>query len=164
MHETQLQSLAGEDALEEGMATLSSIFAWESPWTEESGRLYSPCRKESDTTSFHFLCLCNSKRHVLQTCEWAESWISFYSQSWKQVIKYFTTKAHRPRADTWERLSPGSRSFTFPSTDLFLCPRLSFLWTQTSRDYGFRRTRKPNVNVNSHSVTQFPLTVSLDCS
>ena len=30
MHEAQLQSLGGEDALEEGMATLSSILAWES--------------------------------------------------------------------------------------------------------------------------------------
>ena len=42
MHETQLRSLGGEDALEEGMATLCSILAWEIPWTEESGRLYSP--------------------------------------------------------------------------------------------------------------------------
>ena len=55
MHETQLRSLGGEDALEEGMATLCSILAWEIPWTEESGRLYSPCHKESDaTTAFTF--------------------------------------------------------------------------------------------------------------
>ena len=33
----------------EEMATHSSIFAWEIPWTEETGRLYSPwSRKESD--------------------------------------------------------------------------------------------------------------------
>ena len=29
--------LGGEDALEEGMATHSSIFAWRIPWTEEPG-------------------------------------------------------------------------------------------------------------------------------
>ena len=43
-------SLGGEDPLEEGTATLSSIFAWGIPWTEEPGS-YSPWgRKESDMT------------------------------------------------------------------------------------------------------------------
>ena len=36
-----VQSLAWEDPLEEGMATRSSILAWEIPWTEEPGRLQS---------------------------------------------------------------------------------------------------------------------------
>ena len=31
----QVQSLAQEDPLEEGMATHSSILAWRIPWTEE---------------------------------------------------------------------------------------------------------------------------------
>ena len=39
MQETQLQSLVWEDPLEKGMATHSSILAWEIPWTEEPGRL-----------------------------------------------------------------------------------------------------------------------------
>ena len=39
--ETQLPSLVQEDALEEGMATDSSILAGEIPWTEEPGRLQS---------------------------------------------------------------------------------------------------------------------------
>ena len=30
-------SLGGEDPLEEGMATLSSILAWRIPWAEEPG-------------------------------------------------------------------------------------------------------------------------------
>ena len=34
-------SLGGEDPLEEGMATHSSILAWRIPWTEEPGRLQS---------------------------------------------------------------------------------------------------------------------------
>ena len=35
----QVQSLGGEDPLEEGMATHSSILAWRIPWTEEPGGL-----------------------------------------------------------------------------------------------------------------------------
>ena len=31
--------LGGEDPLEEGMATQSSILAWRIPWTEETGGL-----------------------------------------------------------------------------------------------------------------------------
>ena len=41
MQETQVQSLGGEDPLEEGMATHSSILAWKIPWTEAPGRLQS---------------------------------------------------------------------------------------------------------------------------
>ena len=33
----QVQSLGGEDPLEEGMATHFSILAWGIPWTEEPG-------------------------------------------------------------------------------------------------------------------------------
>ena len=31
----------GEDPLEEGMATLSSVLAWRIPWAEDPGRLQS---------------------------------------------------------------------------------------------------------------------------
>ena len=41
MRETWVQSLGWEDPLEKGMATRSSILAWEIPWTEESGKLQS---------------------------------------------------------------------------------------------------------------------------
>ena len=41
MQETQVQSLGGEDPLEEEMATHSSILVWEIPWTEEPGGLQS---------------------------------------------------------------------------------------------------------------------------
>ena len=37
----QAQSLGQEDPLEEGMATHSSILAWEISWTEEPGGLQS---------------------------------------------------------------------------------------------------------------------------
>ena len=37
--ETRVPSLGGEDPLEKGMATHSSILAWRIPWTEEPGGL-----------------------------------------------------------------------------------------------------------------------------
>ena len=37
----QVQSLGGEDPLEDEMATHSSILAWEIQWTEEPGGLQS---------------------------------------------------------------------------------------------------------------------------
>ena len=40
MQETSVQSLGQEDPLEKGMATHSSILAWEIPWTEEPGGLH----------------------------------------------------------------------------------------------------------------------------
>ena len=41
LQEMQFGSLSQEDPLEKEMATLSSIFAWEIPWTEGSGWLQS---------------------------------------------------------------------------------------------------------------------------
>ena len=41
MQETWVHSLGWEDALEEEMATHSSLLAWKIPWTEEPGRLWS---------------------------------------------------------------------------------------------------------------------------
>ena len=41
MQETWVQSLGWDDPLEKEMATLSSILAWKTPWTEEPGGLQS---------------------------------------------------------------------------------------------------------------------------
>ena len=41
MQETWAGSLGQEDSLEKGMATHSSILAWQIPWTEEPGGLQS---------------------------------------------------------------------------------------------------------------------------
>ena len=47
----QIRSLDGEDPLEEGMATHSSILACRMAWTEEpDGPLSMASHKESDTT------------------------------------------------------------------------------------------------------------------
>ena len=51
MQETQVQSLGGEEPLEEGMATHSRTLAWRIPWTEVPGRatVHGGLR-EADTT------------------------------------------------------------------------------------------------------------------
>ena len=41
MQETWVQSLHGEDPLENGLATHSSTLVWRIPWTEEPGGLQS---------------------------------------------------------------------------------------------------------------------------
>ena len=41
MEETWVGSLDGEDPLEKGLESLSSILAWRIPWTEDPDRLQS---------------------------------------------------------------------------------------------------------------------------
>ena len=45
----QVQSLGGEDSLEEKMATHYSILAWKIPWTEEPGGSQSMGVEKSQT-------------------------------------------------------------------------------------------------------------------
>ena len=49
MQETLVQSQVQDDPLEEGMATHSSILAWEIPWTEKPGGLQSMGLRKSQT-------------------------------------------------------------------------------------------------------------------
>ena len=50
MQETQVQSLGGEDPLEEGVTTHSRILTWRIPWVRSLAG-YSPwSHKESDMT------------------------------------------------------------------------------------------------------------------
>ena len=49
MQETGVQSLDWEDALEEGMATYSTILGWRIPRTEEPGVLESIGSQKVDT-------------------------------------------------------------------------------------------------------------------
>ena len=58
MQKTWVQSLGWEDPLGEEMATHSSIFAWEIPWTEEAGgpqSMGSPRVKQDWATNTHGL-------------------------------------------------------------------------------------------------------------
>ena len=50
MQETRFRFLGREDPLQKGMATHSSILAWEIPRTEEPGRLQPMRLQESDMT------------------------------------------------------------------------------------------------------------------
>ena len=50
MMQTRDSLLDQEDSLKKGMATYSSILAWEIPWTEEPGGLQSMESQELDTT------------------------------------------------------------------------------------------------------------------
>ena len=49
VQETWVQSQGQEDPLDEGMATHSSILAWEILWTEEPGRLQFVGSQKSQT-------------------------------------------------------------------------------------------------------------------
>ena len=49
MQEKRVQSLGGEDPLEEEKATHSSILAWRIPWAEEPGRPQSVELQKSQT-------------------------------------------------------------------------------------------------------------------
>ena len=62
MQETQVWSPSREDPLEKEMATHSSIFAWEIPWTEEPGGLQSMGSQELDMTEL----LNNNKNSIAQ--------------------------------------------------------------------------------------------------
>ena len=53
MQESWVQSLGGEDPLQKGIATHSSILAWRIPWTEEPGGCSPWGHKESDTIEQH---------------------------------------------------------------------------------------------------------------
>ena len=50
VRETWVRSLGQEDPLEKEMATHSSVFAWEIPWTEGPGS-YSPCGTKEDAAA-----------------------------------------------------------------------------------------------------------------
>ena len=49
MKEMQVLSLGQEDPLEKELVTHSSILAWEMPWTEKPGRLWSTESQKSWT-------------------------------------------------------------------------------------------------------------------
>ena len=57
VQEAWVRSLGQEDPLEKGMATHSSILAWEVSWTEEPGRLQTMCSQKvghNGMTNFFF--------------------------------------------------------------------------------------------------------------
>ena len=70
VQETQVQSLGGEDPLEEDLATHSSILAWKIPWMEEPGGLQFMGSKELDMTEWlHFQISIIIQRFVVWGCD-----------------------------------------------------------------------------------------------
>ena len=69
MQETCVRSLGGEDSLEKGMATHSSILVWRIPWTEEPDRLQSMGSQRvghnRETHTFTFHCMFNHLKVIL---------------------------------------------------------------------------------------------------
>ena len=74
MQKTQIRSLSWEDALEEAMATHSSILAWRIPWTEEPDGLQSMGCKESGTTEVTE-CTCMHTHGCLACFDMTSPWM-----------------------------------------------------------------------------------------
>ena len=58
MQDTRVGSLGGEDPLEKGMATHSSILAWEIPWTESLAAIVCGVAKKPNMTGDIYMCMC----------------------------------------------------------------------------------------------------------
>ena len=76
MQEPQVQFLSREDALEEEMATHSSILAWEIPWSEEPGGLQSmeSQRVGHDWAQVHVLTHTHTHTHTYCNSTIAQTW------------------------------------------------------------------------------------------
>ena len=71
MQDTWFQALGGEDPLEKGMTTYSSILAWRIPWTEEPAELQSmgSQRVRHDwATNTHFFFFQTLGERVMSIC------------------------------------------------------------------------------------------------
>ena len=82
MQETQVQSLGQEDALEDGMATHSSILAWRIPWTEEPGGLQAMESQRVGHKWSKWACT-----HALLTAELTSSETASVQKSFQQRLK-----------------------------------------------------------------------------
>ena len=111
IQETWVWSLDQEDALENGMATHSSILAWRITWTEESGRVQFMglqrvrCGWATNTFFTFFLsinawlwnrCLQTVARYLLKLITW-NSMISW--RFWKNINTYKANSGSVTRQD-----------------------------------------------------------------
>ena len=87
MQEMQVRSLGWEDPLEKEMAILSSILAWDIPWTEEPGGLqYMGLQKSQIQFS-------NQITTKLENQVWARDWDKVPPWQWRQVASGPTSRA-----------------------------------------------------------------------
>ena len=120
MQEMEVRSLGGEDPLEEGMATHSSILAWKIPWTEEPsglqsmesqriGRDLATEHTHMHKPSLHSLWECFFF-HVFPVSVWFSSWRAKGSSSFRLYPPNF--KSQRKSPNTLPR-NPSKRFITF---------------------------------------------------
>ena len=90
MQETQVWSLGGEDLLEKGMATHSSVLAWRIPWTEEPGGLQfmGPQRVGHDWAQ------ATTSQHISLSCIWNVQRI--WKQSHTKASHSYSRATFRP--------------------------------------------------------------------
>ena len=90
--ETQVRSLSGEDPLEKGMATHSSILAWRIPWMEETGGLHSTGSPRvrhswaSNTFTFTSLPVASVTSEKLYS---SGGWVGKCGWGWSLELSYF---------------------------------------------------------------------------
>ena len=97
MWETGVWSLGREDPLEKGMATYSSVLAWEIPWTVEPGGLQSMesqrLRHDWVTNMITFLSLKHFPAQLwtqISPCSQAQLWTQISPCGQAQLILYMT--------------------------------------------------------------------------
>ena len=111
MQEMQVRSLVGEDSLEMGMATHSSVLAWRIPWTEEPGGLQSmgSQRVRNDRVCKAKICVVPQtlqfRHHILMKCTGF-----FLILSLHLIMHHFVmnlSSAHRCQENEEHCLTPG---------------------------------------------------------
>ena len=133
MRETQVQSLGQEDPLEKGMASHSSILAWEIPWIEEPGGRQSTVSQSQARLTLNSIQW--AKRRWRSTekdgvtcyqilrCNGAADWVAGptlhhpsppvgSSQTWSNPLPTQVPSTHPRGAQGYP---PGSTPFTNPS-------------------------------------------------
>ena len=137
MQKTGVWSLGQEDPLEKGMATHSSILAWETPWTEESGGLQSMELQRVGVTEQQTLSLLWSKVYQFSSVQLL-SRVRLFATPWttaRQASLSITNSQSPPNPCPWSRwchptisssvvpFSPCPQSFpasgSFPISQLF---------------------------------------------
>ena len=91
VQEMQVQSLNWEDPLEKGMATLSSIPAWEIPWTEEPSRPQSMGLQELGMT---YQLNHPPPLHVCSFPSLPNLWVFFFSIIYRRICLDHIVLAH----------------------------------------------------------------------
>ena len=89
MQEICVRSLGGEDPLEKGMATHSSILAWRIPWREDPGRLQLLHFTGKNLLEKEMATCCNN---ILGRAPWTEEPGRLHSMGLRKVGHYLATE------------------------------------------------------------------------